>query len=100
MLSIRSGLPLAVVRKQAKDYGTRRIAEGADVAGRSVTLIEDVITSGGQVLLSATSLRNQGAKVHDVVCVIDRQAGGREALASEPLDLRALFVRRELDQFR
>ena len=48
-LSARTGLPALFVRKKAKDYGTCKLAEGPDVAGRRVTLIEDVITTGGAV---------------------------------------------------
>ena len=48
-LSARTGLPALFVRKQAKEYGTCKLAEGPDVAGRRVTLIEDVITTGGAV---------------------------------------------------
>lgn len=99
VLSSLTDLPMALIRKHPKEYGTRRLAEGADVAGRVVTLVEDVITSGGQVLLSATALREKGAVVRDVICVIDREAGGREALAAEQLELHALFLREEIDRF-
>jgi orotate phosphoribosyltransferase len=47
VVSQLSGLPTAFVRKRAKDYGTRRLAEGAPVARRRVVVIEDVVTSGG-----------------------------------------------------
>src|SRR6202008_2800306 len=57
LLSHLSRLPLAFVRKSAKQYGTARLSEGADVEGKSVTIVEDVVTSGGQVLLSAVNLR-------------------------------------------
>jgi len=60
------------VRKQAKTYGTRRLAEGADVTGKTITLIEDVITTGGAVRAATRTLRAQGARVAVVVCAIDR----------------------------
>jgi orotate phosphoribosyltransferase len=91
-LSLRYGLPVAFVRKAAKPYGTRRLAEGAEVAGRRVLIVEDVVTSGGQVLISAGELRALGAVVEDVLCVVDREDGGRAALAQDGLRLQALFT--------
>jgi orotate phosphoribosyltransferase len=95
-LSLETGLPAAFVRKKAKDYGTRKSAEGAQVYGKTVLIIEDVITSGGQVILSATDLKNTGANIHSVLCVIDREQGGMEKLAEAGLALSALFTMSEL----
>jgi len=86
------GLPTLFVRKEAKTYGTCNLAEGGEVARRRLTIVEDVVTSGGQQLASARALRERGAAVGTVVCVIDREAGGREALAAEGLELRAIFT--------
>jgi orotate phosphoribosyltransferase len=96
MLSQRTGLPAYFVRKQAKGYGTRRLAEGGDVEGRRLVVVEDVVTTGGQVLTSCHDLSERGAKVSDVLCVIDREAGGPEHLESAGLRLRALFRMSEL----
>ena len=60
------------VRKKAKEYGTCKLAEGPDVAGRRVTLVEDVITTGGAVRDATRALRERGAVVDVVVCAIDR----------------------------
>ena len=79
MVSSMTGVPALFIRKAAKQYGTRRLAEGADVAGRQVTLIEDVITTGGAVRQAALVLRQQGAAV-DVVCAIDRSARDADTL--------------------
>jgi orotate phosphoribosyltransferase len=98
MLSQATGLPAYFVRKQAKDYGTCRLAEGGDIEGRRLVVVEDVVTTGGQVLTSCADLRRLGAVVDTVVCVIDREAGGPEAFAAEGLDLRALFTMTELKQ--
>jgi orotate phosphoribosyltransferase len=99
-LSIRTGLPPVFVRKQAKDYGTCRLAEGVEIAGRRLLIVEDVVTSGGRILASAEELRKAGAIVEHVVCVIDRQAGGTEALAAAGLELRSLFTKKDLDESR
>lgn len=85
------GLPTLFVRKQAKTYGTRGLAEGGELSGKRIAIIEDVITSGGQVIASAKELRSQGAEIVVVLCVIDREAGGRDNLASEGLTLSSLF---------
>lgn len=97
LLSQVTGLPTAFVRKQAKTYGTCKLAEGADVAGERVVIVEDVITSGGQVVASAGDLRGLGADVVRVLCVIDREQGGRERLAEADLDLASLFTWTDLD---
>lgn len=96
MLSQVTNLPALFVRKRAKGYGTRRLAEGGDVAGRHLVVIEDVVTTGGQVLLSCAELRELGATVDTVICVIDREAGGPEAFAAEGLELRPLFTMSQL----
>jgi orotate phosphoribosyltransferase len=80
-LGRHTGLPCAFVRKRAKEYGTARLAEGAEVQGRRVLIVEDVVASGGQVVISADDLRCLGARIDHAVCVIDRQEGGAEALA-------------------
>jgi orotate phosphoribosyltransferase len=91
-----TGLPCAFVRKEAKAYGTCRLAEGAEVAGRRVLVVEDVVTSGGQIVLSTRDLRALGAEIDAALCVIDRGQGGGEALAAEGIRLLSLFTAREL----
>ena len=95
-LSRCTGLPCAFVRKQAKPYGTCRLAEGAEVSGRRVLVVEDVVTSGGQIVLSATDLRALGATITTAVCVIDREQGGAGALASEGVALVSLLTATDL----
>jgi orotate phosphoribosyltransferase len=58
------------------------------------------VTSGGQVIESCRQLRDRGADIAAVLCVIDREAGGRENLAGEGLDLRALFTMSQLLESR
>jgi orotate phosphoribosyltransferase len=96
VLSQVTGLPALFVRKKAKDYGTCKLAEGGDLDGRRITIVEDVVTSGGQVVLSCDDLRERGAKVDTVLCLIDRESGGHEALSEIGLELRALFTMTEL----
>ena len=97
-LGRHTGLPCAFVRKRAKEYGTARLSEGVDVAGRQVLVIEDVVTSGGQVAISTGQLRELGARIDHALCVIDRQDGGAEALAEHGIALTALFTRDDLER--
>jgi orotate phosphoribosyltransferase len=96
MLSQLSGIPTLFVRKAAKTYGTCKLAEGGDVRGQNLVIVEDVVTTGGQVVTSATELRNLGATVRDVICVIDRELGGPENLRGHGLKLQALFTTSEV----
>ena len=92
VLSQVTGLPAGFVRKQAKPYGTRRLAEGLDVEGRRLAVVEDVVTSGGAVVDSCRALRAEGAEVAVALCVIDREAGGAASLAGIGVELRPLFT--------
>jgi len=97
VMSQLTGLPTVFVRKAAKDYGTRRAAEGASVRGRSVVLVEDVVTTAGALLASCALLRAEGALVDTVVCAIDREQGGAANLLKEGLTLRAALTRTQLE---
>lgn len=96
-LSLKTGLPAAFVRKKAKEYGTAKFAEGTDMRNKQVLIIEDVVTTGGQIILSANDLKKIGAKIKDVLCVIDRRdQKSMEILGKEGLELRSLFTMEEL----
>jgi orotate phosphoribosyltransferase len=100
VVSAQTGLPALFVRKHAKTYGTCKLAEGPDVAGRRVTLIEDVITTGGAVRDATTALRAAGATVETVVCAIDRSPGDADPLADVGLEIRSVLTKVELDAVR
>ena len=100
VLSARTGLPALFVRKKAKEYGTCKLAEGPDVAGRRVTLVEDVITTGGAVRDATRALRDAGATVEVVVCAIDRSPAGENPLADVGLEVRPVLTKAELDAVR
>jgi orotate phosphoribosyltransferase len=91
-----TGIPARFVRKEAKTYGTCLLAEGGDIEGLRLLVVEDVISTGGQVLQSTADLRERGAKVDTVVCAIDRRPEGSDVFAKEDLELRALFRMSEL----
>jgi orotate phosphoribosyltransferase len=95
-LSFETGIPVAFIRKEAKSYGTCQFAEGSDINGKRLCLIEDVVTTGGQVLLSTDDLRNAGAIVKDVLCVIYRGQGDPQKVTDKGLSLQHLFTMQEL----
>ena len=95
-LSLATGLPVAFVRKIAKTYGTAQLAEGAQIAGRRVLVVEDVITTGGQVASSIGELRSRGARVDAALCVIDRSGGDHSRLDAVGCRVVPLFSGAEL----
>jgi orotate phosphoribosyltransferase len=95
-ISFASSKPAVFVRKKAKQYGTCKLAEGTEIEGKKLIIIEDVITSGGQVIISTNELKALGAEIETVICVIDREQGGREALEAAGLKLKSLFTMTEL----
>jgi orotate phosphoribosyltransferase len=100
MLSSVTGLPAYFVRKEPKRYGTEKVCEGGDIAGRRLLIVEDVVTTGGQIALSAQDLRAEGAFVEHALCVIDREGGGADVVGAEGIALRALFSMGDLESFR
>ena len=99
-LSLETGLPAVFVRKEAKSYGTCLLAEGMDVNGRKLCVIEDVITTGGQVVLSTQDLRGLGAIVDHVLCVIHRGKVPEPKLQEIHLQQKSLFQMEELTRWK
>ncbi len=94
-IGIQNGMPSLFVRKQAKKYGTCQFAEGLDFKGKKLIIIEDVVTTGGQIIESTKMLREAGAIVEHVVCVLLRDKAGIEKLAAEGLTLDYIFSRED-----
>ena len=91
-LSLQSGKPFVIVRKAEKEYGTKRVFEGRAVAGQRVVMVEDVVTSGGAALQAADKLREVGLEVAALLCVVDREEGGREQIEAAGLTFDPLFT--------
>src|SRR3954470_9331534 len=70
--------PFVFIRNQKKDYGTAKQIEGVLTPGETVMIVEDVLTTGGQVLEAVKTLQEAGAKVERIVAVIDRMEGARQ----------------------
>lgn len=93
-----ANLPTVFVRKKAKEYGTRKLAEGGPVERRRIVLIEDVITTGGAVIAAGQALRELGARVELVTCAIDRRPPDATGLADAGIEVRSVLTRADLDE--
>ncbi|MFM7677131.1 MAG: orotate phosphoribosyltransferase [Synechococcus sp.] len=90
-------LDALIVRKEAKGHGTGAWLEGPlPAAGTRITVLEDVVTTGGSSLKAVHQLREAGYVVDRVVAIVDRQEGGLEAMTAEGLELRSLFLLEEV----
>lgn len=90
-------LPAIYVRKEAKGHGTGAYLEGTKAvrAGARVAVVEDVVTTGGASVKAIERLRDGGYVVDTVLAIVDREAGGREALRALGCELFALFSVRD-----
>jgi orotate phosphoribosyltransferase len=84
------------VRKEAKAHGAGRLIEGPFRAGDRVVVIEDTVTTGNSARTAATAVRAAGGDIVGVLALVDREEGGREALAAEGLDVVALATASEI----
>lgn len=91
-MSLESYIPLIIKRKEAKDYGTKKLIEGIFTKGQNCLLVEDVITSGKSLLETIPEVENEGLSVSDIVVVLDRQQGGKEILEKKGYRVHTLFT--------
>lgn len=91
-MSLESYLPLIIKRKEAKEYGTKKLIEGIFNKGQNCLLVEDVITSGKSLKETIAEIENEGIQVSDIVVVLDRQQGGKEILENKGYNVHALFT--------
>ncbi len=96
-VALESNLPFVIVRNKKKDYGTNKEFEGTNPTGKTVLLVEDIATTGGQVIEAAKSLTNAGAKVKKIVAVIDRLEGARENINNAGFEFDAIFTKENLE---
>lgn len=87
-----SGKPCVFIRNQKKDYGTAKQVEGILEPGDKVVIVEDVLTTGGQVLEAAQSIKSLGGVVDRIIAVIDRMEGARENIEGAGYRFEALFT--------
>jgi len=91
-LSLRTGIPFVMVRKERKEHGTGKLIEGVLCPGEKVLVVEDVVTSAGSSAEAISILRGAGAEVTSVLTVIDRQEGGAERLREIGVELVSLLT--------
>lgn len=95
-ISLQGNWPLVYPRKEVKEYGTKAVVEGEFHPGETALIIDDLTTTGGSKLEAIGKLSAAGLLVKDVVVLIDRQSGAKEALAERGLALHAVFTLTEL----
>jgi len=96
-VSMETGLPLVLVRKEPKGYGTGKQLEGRFDPGERVTVIEDVVTTGGDSLRSIEALTNAGLDVIHLVVVLDRGEGGEDNIREARIPYSPLFRIQDLE---
>ena len=95
-IGLVSGKPYVMVRKSAKEHGTKHEFEGDLNRGDRVLFVEDVVTTGGTLRAAIERMRGHGALIEDCVCVVDREEGGRMLLAEITVRLHALLSAKDL----
>lgn len=95
-ISLTHNIPMVMRRKEAKDYGTKKILEGKFTPGQKCLVVEDLITSGTSILETTEVLESEELFVKDAVVLIDREQGGRGYLHDRGYHLHAVFTLSEL----
>ena len=95
-LSLETGIPLLIVRRQAKEYGTGRETEGVWEQGERVVLIEDIFTTASQAIAAAKTLAALGLRVERMICVVDREEGAEASIRAAGFEAAPLFRKSEL----
>lgn len=94
--AMESGKNWVIIRNSKKGYGTGKLVEGVLKAGDVVLLVEDIATTGGQVLEAAKVITEAGATVKKIVCVIDRKQGARENIIQAGYKFESILTKDDL----
>jgi orotate phosphoribosyltransferase len=95
-ISLKIGIPMIYVRRRPKRYGTNSMIEGILTKEDKAVLIDDLITNGGSKMTFIDGIKQAGAKVEDVLVILDREQGGKETLDQEGIKLHSLITLKEL----
>jgi orotate phosphoribosyltransferase len=93
---MESGKNWVIIRNSKKGYGTGKMVEGILKAGDVVLLVEDIATTGGQVLEAAKIITEAGATVKNIVCVIDRKQGAEENITKAGYKFESILTKYDL----
>jgi uridine monophosphate synthetase len=91
-ICLAGGYPMIYPRKEVKRYGTKAEVEGEYHAGETAVVIDDLATTGGSKFEAIEKLTAAGLKVQDVVVLVDRQSGAKEALEEAGFHLHAVLT--------
>ncbi len=94
--AMASGKPAIFIRNQKKEYGSNKQIEGVFMPGETVVIIEDIMTTGGQVVEAARTIEAAGLKVKQIVGIIDRLEGARENIEAAGYVFTSLFTTKDL----
>ncbi|XP_054282429.1 uridine 5'-monophosphate synthase-like [Macrosteles quadrilineatus] len=92
IIAVNAGLPMLIRRKEAKDYGTRKLVEGVFNKGDRCIIIEDVVTTGSSILETVEDLKREGLEVRDTIVVLDREQGGSGNLKKQGIVMKPLLT--------
>lgn len=98
-ISLTHKKPMIIKRKEAKNYGTKKLIEGIYNHGDSCLIIEDVITTGSSILETIQALEQEGLIINDIVVCVDREQAGVEAMRSRGYRVHVLFSLSEIINF-
>ena len=96
VVSVLAGIPMVIVRKEKKEYGTGNRVEGGMQQGDRVFIIEDTTTTGGQIVKAINAIREEGGIVEDAIVIVNRQEGSDEAVKQEGVRLISVIRASEL----
>ncbi len=95
-LSLKHDKPMVMARKEAKNYGTKKLVEGHFKPDQNCLIIEDIVTTGASIIETIVKLKDVGLKTPYAGALVDRQQGGTENLAKEGCKLITVFTLSEL----
>ena len=99
VVSVKNSIPMVMRRKEAKDYGTKKLIEGQFKEGDNCLIVEDVVTSGSSILETVKDLKNSGIKCSDAIVLLNREQGGEKLLSENGIKMHALLSLTQLMQF-
>lgn len=98
LLSQHTGIECAFIRSEPKRYGTQKVVEGPNIRGKNVLVLENIATSGGEVMTTTLKLRTQGALVTHALVILDQDAGARERTKLSGVELLSVLQKTDFDR--